>query len=118
LNLSLDFSLDLQLNSDGTKVHCKSLSWEAEDLAKALGQEFVDTFSLQMEGDLAVEERVTKVRSLSIRYLYSHNDTTAANIYRVCAVHVNVETCGATAFVVLQALYGLLEHSCCNDSMV
>jgi hypothetical protein len=94
------------------------LSWEAEDLAKALGQEFVDTFSLQMEGDLAVEERVTKVRSLSIRYLYSHNDTTAANIYRVCAVHVNVETCGATAFVVLQALYGLLEHSCCNDSMV
>jgi hypothetical protein len=72
LNLSLDFSLDLKLNSDGTKVHCKSLSWAADDLAKALGQEFVDTFSLQMEGDLAVEERVTKVRSISIRLANMH----------------------------------------------
>ena len=67
LNLSLDFSLDLQLTSDGQLVTVKSLGWAANELEKALGKEFKDTFSLQMEGDLVVAEKVSQVRSISIR---------------------------------------------------
>jgi hypothetical protein len=67
LTLSLDFTLDLKMWSDGEAVYARSTAWAAEDLARALGQEFVDTFSLEMEGRLAVEERTTSVRSIAIK---------------------------------------------------
>ncbi|CAM9636980.1 unnamed protein product [Ectocarpus sp. 8 AP-2014] len=68
LSISIDMSVDIQLwtAEDGT-IQCKSVGYSVDDMAKLLGQEFVDTFFLELEGELRVEETVTKVRALSLK---------------------------------------------------
>lgn len=68
LSISIDMSVDIQLfaGENGT-IHCKSVGYSAEDMTKLLGKDFVDTFFLNLEGELRVEETETKVRALTLK---------------------------------------------------
>lgn len=68
LSVSIDLSVDIKLRVDENgNILCKSIGYSVEDMAKLLGQEFVDTFFLELEGELRVEESVTKVRALTLK---------------------------------------------------
>lgn len=68
LSISIDMAVDIRLwaAEDGT-IKCESVGYSVDDMAKLLGQDFVDTFFLELEGELRVEETVTKVRALTLK---------------------------------------------------
>ncbi|CAN0401387.1 unnamed protein product, partial [Hapterophycus canaliculatus] len=68
LSISIDMSVDIRLwtAEDGT-IKCRSVGYSVDDMAKLLGQDFVDTFFLELEGELRVDETVTKVRALTLK---------------------------------------------------
>lgn len=68
LSVSIDLSVDIKLRVEQNgKILCNSVGYSVEDMAKLLGQEFVDTFFLELEGELRVEELETKVRALTLK---------------------------------------------------
>ncbi|CAM9876219.1 unnamed protein product [Sphacelaria rigidula] len=75
LSVSIDMSVDIKLRPTGDgKIMCKSVGYSVEDMAKILGKEFVDTFFLELEGELRVEETETKVRALTLKNTLLNGD--------------------------------------------
>lgn len=68
LSVSIDMSVDISLKvGDNSVVKVKSVGYSMESMAKLLGQDFVETFFLELEGELRVEETETKVRALTLK---------------------------------------------------
>ena len=68
LSVSIDMSVDISLQSGANgAIKCKSVGYSMEYMANILGQDFVDTFFLELEGELRVEETETKVRTLTLK---------------------------------------------------
>lgn len=68
LSVSINMSVDIELRpGEGGTVQCKSVGYSVDDMAKILGQDFVDTFFFELEGELRVEETETKVRALTLK---------------------------------------------------
>ncbi|CAM9390727.1 unnamed protein product [Laminaria digitata] len=68
LSVSIDLSVDISIEAGANGVvKVKSVGYSMEYMAKLLGQDFVDTFFLELEGELRVEETETKVRKLTLK---------------------------------------------------
>ena len=68
LSVSIDMSVDINLKvGDNRVVKVKSVGFSMESMAKLLGQDFVESFFLELEGELMVEETETKVRALTLK---------------------------------------------------
>lgn len=68
LSVSIDMSVDISLKVGANGfVTVKSVGFSMESMARLLGQDFVDTFFLELEGELRVEETETKVRALTLK---------------------------------------------------
>ncbi|CAM9151508.1 unnamed protein product [Phaeothamnion confervicola] len=66
LSLKLAISIDIRLWAEGGKVRCQSLGWQSDELVRALGPGFAESFSLEMSGDLSAERRETQLRGLTL----------------------------------------------------
>lgn len=90
LSISIDMSVDIKLEAGKNgNIKAKSVGYSVEDMAKILGQEFVDTFFLELEGELRVEETETRVRALTLRNTLLSGDVgvTIGGKVRVKSVH-------------------------------
>lgn len=68
LSVSIDMSVDISLEIGANcAVKVKSVGYSMEYMAKLLGQDFVDSFFLDLEGELRVAETETKVRALTLK---------------------------------------------------
>ena len=68
LTVSIDMSVEIKLwLAPNGNIKCKSVGYSLDEMAKILGQDFVDTFYLELEGELRVEETETKVRALTLK---------------------------------------------------
>lgn len=68
LSVSIDMFVDLEVAVKGDgKIGCKSIGFSVDSMGKFLGQEFVDTFFLELDGELRVEETETKLRNLTLK---------------------------------------------------
>lgn len=89
LSVNIDMSVDIKLSaSPNGNIQCKSVGYSLDSMVKILGQDFVDTFFLKLEGELRVEETETKVRSLTLKNTLLSGDvgvTVGAKVSKGCA---------------------------------
>lgn len=86
LSVSIDMSVDIKLWPGETgKIKCESIGFSAEDMAKILGQEFVDSFFVELKGELRVEESETKVRALTFKNTLLSGDVRVTVGGKVCS---------------------------------